>query len=423
MNSEDMQEEPYQDGRVVVGLDIGTTKICIIAAEVSKDVENDFRVIGFGEAPSGGLTRGVVTNIRAAVKSIRRAVGECQLKSGIEIRDIYAGVAGHHILGINNDGVVAVTGDTITQSDIDRVIESARATNSPDKEILHTLIQEYIVDGQDGVKSPIGMAGKRLEAKVHIILGSVTSATNIVHCCNDADLNVQNIVLEPFASSIAVLEEEEKELGVVLLDIGGGTSDMVIYKNGSIIHTSVLPLGGNQVTNDIAIGLRTAKVEALRIKHEQGTALVSSVKKGEVLTLKGIAGRENRIVHKRLLAEVIEARFREIFHLIRSELNRSGFRRECAAGIVLTGGSSLMKDIDVLAEEEMGMPVRIGAPTNIKGFRELVESPKYSTAIGLIKYGIDNDLETTFINGNSDRILSGVTQNFRKLIKSFFGIF
>jgi cell division protein FtsA len=421
MSYEEMQEASYKDGRVVVGLDIGTTKICVIAAEVSP--ENDFRVIGFGESPSEGLNRGVVTNIRAAVKSIRKAIEECQLKSGIEINDIYAGIAGHHILGLNKDGVVAVTGDTISESDIQRVIESARATNSPDKEILHTLIQEYIVDGQDGVNNPIGMAGKRLEAKVHIILGSVTSAANIVQCCNNADLNVRNVVLEPFASSIAVLEEEEKELGVVLLDIGGGTSDMVIYKNGSIIHTSVLPLGGNQVTNDIAIGLRTTKIEALKIKHEQGTALVDSVKKGEVLTLKGIAGREDRIIDKRLLAEVIEARFREIFQLIKAELGNTGFGPGCAAGIVLTGGSSLMNDIDMLAEDVMGMPVRIGSPVNIKGLSELVESPKYATAIGLIKYGIDADLETTFLKENADNIFVNVAQSFKKLVKNFFGIF
>ena len=416
-----MQDAPYKDGRVVVGLDIGTTKICVIAAEVSPD--NNFRVIGFGEAPSEGLNRGVVTNIRAAVKSIRKAIDECQLKSCIEINNVYAGIAGHHILGLNKDGVVAVTGDTITESDIQRVIESARATNSPDKEILHTLIQEYIVDGQDGVNNPVGMAGRRLEAKVHIILGSVTSAANIVQCCNSAELNVQNIVLEPFASSIAILEEEEKELGVVLLDIGGGTSDMVIYKNGSIIHTSVLPLGGKQVTTDIAIGLRTTKIEAIRIKHDYGTALISNVKKGETLTLKGIAGREDRIIDKRLLAEVIEARFREIFHLIQNELKKSGCAPSSAAGIVLTGGSSLMKDIDILAEDVFGMPVRVGGPTNIQGLSDLVESPKYSTAIGLIKYGIDSDLETTFLKENTDNVFSNVAVSFKKLVKNFFGLF
>ena len=416
-----MQDAPYKDGRVVVGLDIGTTKVCVIAAEVAPD--NNFRVIGFGEAPSEGLNRGVVTNIRAAVKSIRKAVDECQLKSGIEINNVYTGIAGHHIQGLNKDGVVAVTGDTINESDIQRVIESARATNSPDKEILHTLIQEYIVDGQDGVNNPIGMAGRRLEAKVHIILGSVTSAANIVQCCNNADLNVQNIVLEPFASSISILEEEEKELGVVLLDIGGGTSDMVIYKNGSIIHTSVLPLGGNQVTTDIAIGLRTTKIEAIRIKHDYGTALISNVKKGETLTLKGIAGREDRIIDKRLLAEVIEARFREIFHLIQNELKKSGYASASAAGIVLTGGSSLMKDIDILAEDVFGMPVRVGSPTNIRGLSDLVESPKYSTAIGLIKYGIDTDLETTFLKENTDNVFSNVAVSFKKLVKNFFGLF
>jgi len=418
-----MPEESYKDRRIVVGLDIGTTKICVAAANVSPD--GDFRIIGVGKAPSEGLNRGVVTNIRSAVKSIRKAVDECELKSGIKIEEVYSGIAGHHILGLNKDGVVAVTGNTITKSDIQRVVESARATNSPDKEIIHTLIQEYIVDGQDGVVDPIGMQGKRLEAKVHLILGSVTSAANLVQCCNEAELSVHNIVLEPFASSMAVLDEQEKELGVVLLDIGGGTSDMVIYKNGSILHTSVLPLGGNQVTNDIAIGLRTTKLEALRIKHEHGVALISKVKDGETINLKGIAGREDRIVDKHLLAEVIEARFREIFQLIRNEIESSGHGPNCAAGIVLTGGSSLMTNIAVLAEEECQMPVRIGSPTNIQGLGELVESPKYSTVVGLIMYGAEPNMEETTVlkDSNPENLLTNVTLNFKKLIKSFFNLF
>lgn len=417
-----MQDAIHRDSQIIVGLDIGTTKICAVAVNVTG--EEEFRVIGFGEAPSEGLTRGVVTNIRAAVKSIRKAIEECQLQSGIIVDSVFTGIAGHHILGLNTDGVVAVTGDTITDSDIQRVIEAARATNAPDKEILHTLCQEYIVDGQDGVNNPIGMAGRRLEAKVHIILGSVTSAANIVQCCNDAELNVQNIVLEPFASSIAVLEEEEKELGVVLLDIGGGTSDMVIYKNGSIVHTSVLPIGGNQVTNDIAIGLRTTKMEALRIKHEYGTALVSKVNKEEVVNLKGIAGREDRVIEKRLLAEVIEERFKEIFELIKQEIDKSGYGPSSAAGLVLTGGSSMMKDLAELAENVFDIPVRIGAPSNVKGLSELVETPKYATAIGLVQYGVGSSLETTFLrNANPDNIFSNVSSNFKKLIKNFFELF
>ncbi len=422
-----MQAGSYEDKdkRIVVGLDIGTTKVCVVTATVSPD--GDIRIIGVGKSLSEGLNRGVVTNIRSAVKSIRKAVEECELKSGFEIEDVYAGIAGHHILGLNKEGVVAVTGDTITESDIQRVVESARATNSPDKEIIHTLTQEYIVDGQDGVINPIGMAGRRLEAKVHLILGSVTSAANIVQCCMEAKLNVQNIVLEPFASSLAVLDEQEKELGVVLLDIGGGTSDIVIYKNGSIVHTSVLPLGGNQVTNDIAIGLRTSKVEALRIKHEHGVALVSEVAEGDIINLQGIADRKDRVIEKRLLAEVIEARFREIFQLIRNEIDSTGHGPGCAAGIVLTGGSSLMKNLVQLAEEECHMGVRIGPPNlaGIKGLGEMVESPKYSTAVGLILYGSEPDTgETTILKSSStENLLANVTQNFKKLVKNFFGLF
>mgnify|MGYP006285595227 CR=1 FL=1 len=418
-----MQEELHEDKRVIVGLDIGTTKICVVAAEVNED--GDFRIIGVGQTRSEGLNRGVVTNIRSAVKSIRKAVEECQLKSGIEIENVYAGIAGHHIVGLNKEGVVAVTGDTITESDIQRVVEAARATNTPDKEIIHTLTQEYIVDGQDGVIDPIGMAGKRLEARVHLILGSVSSAANIVQCCNDADLNVVNIVLEPFASSLCVLDEQEKELGVILLDIGGGTSDMVIYKNGSIVHTSVLPLGGNQVTNDIAIGLRTTKSEALRIKHEYGVSLLDKVKEGETIHLKGIAGRDERVIDKRLLAEVIEARFREIFELIHNEIKGSGFGPSCAAGVVLTGGSANMKHLVDVAEDVLKMPVRVGLPSNIEGLSDMVESPEYSTVVGLIQYGANaGDGETTIIKqSSSENIVKGVTLSFKRLIKGFFNLF
>ncbi|PCI23664.1 MAG: cell division protein FtsA [SAR324 cluster bacterium] len=416
-----MREESLENKRIVIGLDIGTTKVCAVAADISTE---SIVIIGFGQATSEGLNRGVVTNINSAVKSIRKAVQECELKAGIEIESVFAGIAGHHIQGLNRDGVVAVKGNTIGESDIQRVIESARACNFPDKEILHTLTQEFIVDGQDGVKNPIGMAGRRLEAKVHLVLGSITSAANIVQCCNNADLNVNSVVLEPFASSLAVLDEEEKELGVVLLDIGGGTADLVIYQKGAIVHTSVLPLGGNQVTNDIAIGLRTTRLEALRIKHEYGIATMGMVEKNETITLKGIAGRAERIIEKTLLAEVIEARFREIFQLIHNDIKNSGYELSCAAGVVLTGGSSLMRGIDVLAEQELEMPVRIGAPSDIKGLGELVESPIYATGVGLIKYGAEADIHTTFLkNANPENIGSNMVTNLTGVIKNFFKLF
>jgi len=417
-----MSHPNQQNGRVVVGLDIGTTKICVVASEIANN--GNIRIIGFGQSPSEGLNRGVVTNISAAANSIRKAVEECELKSGIEIESVYAGIAGHHITGLNRDGVVAVRGDTITAQDIQRVIETARACNFPDKEILHTLCQEYIVDGQDGVKEPIGMAGKRLEAKVHLILGSVTSAANIVQCCHNAGLHVNNVVLEPLASSLAVLEEEEKELGVVLLDIGGGTSDMVIYRNGSIVHTSVLPLGGHQVTNDIAIGLRTTKDEALRVKHESGIAMISMVNETDTLTLKGIAGREDRVLEKQLLASVVQARYEEIFDLILADITRSGYLASVAAGLVLTGGSSLMKGAARLASETMKLPVRVGTPNHIEGLDELVDSPIYATAVGLVKYGAENDLDTSFtLDANPEKIFTNVVGNMKSNIKNFFDLF
>jgi len=417
-----MSHPNQQNGRVVIGLDIGTTKICVVASEIGAN--GKIQIIGFGQSASEGLNRGVVTNISAAANSIRKAVDECQLKSGIEIDSVYAGIAGHHITGLNRDGVVAVRGDTITAQDIQRVIETARACNFPDKEILHTLCQEYIVDGQDGVKEPIGMAGKRLEAKVHLILGSVTSAANIVQCCHNAGLHVNNVVLEPLASSLAVLEEEEKELGVVLLDIGGGTSDMVIYKNGSIVHTSVLPLGGHQVTNDIAIGLRTTKDEALRVKHTSGIAMVSMVNASDTVTLKGIAGREDRVLEKKLLASVVQARYEEIFDLILADITRSGYLPSVAAGLVLTGGSSLMKGAARLASEIMQLPVRIGTPIHIEGLDELVDSPIYATAVGLVKYGAENDLDTSFtLDANPEKIFTNVVGNMKNNIKNFFDLF
>ncbi|MDH5561771.1 MAG: cell division protein FtsA [Deltaproteobacteria bacterium] len=416
-----MQEAPFEEGRIVVGLDIGTTKICAVAASISH--KGKVRIIGFGQSASKGLNRGVVTNIKAAVESIIHAVKECELKSGIEISSVYAGIAGHHIQGLNKDGVVAITSDTINESDIQRVIECARACNFPEKEILHTLCQEYIVDGQDGVHNPIGMAGKRLEAKVHLILGSITSAANIVQCCNDADLHVQNVVLEPLASSLAVLEKEEKELGVILLDIGGGTTDMVIYKNGSIVHTSVLPLGGNQLTNDIAIGLKTTNEEALRVKHESGIALKSMVKDGEVIIIKGIARRPDRVIDKRLLAEVVEARFSEIFQLIYNDIQASGYMPYIAAGVVLTGGSSLMKGLDKLSEEILKMPIRIGVPFDLEGLGELVESPVYATAVGLVRYGAEVNMTTDIIPSLSGDPMASVAKNLKGLIDKFFKMF
>lgn len=412
-----MRQDNTEQTQTVVGLDIGTTKICCVAAEVNND--GDMKISGLGHAPSDGLTKGVVTNISAAVKSIRKAVDECQLKSGLEINQVYAGIAGHHIEGINSDGVVAVKGPAITESDIQRVIESARAFKAPDKEILHTLSQEYIVDGQDGVKDPIGMAGNRLQAKVHIVLGSVTSATNIIQCCQEAELQVANIVLEPLASSMAVLEEEEKELGVILLDIGGGTTDMVIYKNGSVVHTSILPLGGMQVTNDIAVGLRTPRSEAIRLKHESGCAMQTMVKEGETITVSGISGREDRIIDKHLLAEVIEARFREIFTLISDDIERSGYGPTSATGIVLTGGSSLLNGLDVLAEEVLQIPVRIGNPKKVSGMDEWINSPMYATAVGLVKYGAEYNAEPAFGPNPNDNF-GNALNSLKDILKKFF---
>lgn len=405
--------------KVIVGLDIGTTKICAIAAKVG--LGGSTEIIGIGTAESNGLRKGVITNINAAVKSIKESISACELKSGVKIDTVFAGIAGHHIRGINQEGIVAVRGQSIEAADVERVVDSARAFNSPDKETLHILSQEYIVDGQDGVKDPIGMAGKRLQAKVHIVLGSITSATNIVQSCNQAGLNVAKIVLEPLASSFAVLHPDEKELGVILLDIGGGTTDLVIYKNECVVHSSVLPIGGNHVTKDIAVGLRTPWSEALKLKHAHGVAIQSLVKEGEVISVSGMQDRPDRAVDRQILAEIIEARFREIFILVKQEIIQNNINPMNTSGIVLTGGSSMMRSLSSLSEEIFEMPVRIGYPVNVQGLKELTNSPIYATAVGLIKYGEENFSEIVFHKDlNKDHLHDKVKNNLVDFLKKFF---
>ena len=382
---DDLQE---QEDKIVVGLDIGTTKICAVAG---KKERNGFtQIIGIGVAPSEGLKKGIITDIGAAANSIRRAVTDCEQKSGTEIRNVYVGIAGQHLQGRNLEGVVAVKGDTISHSDVERVIESARAFNNDGKEIIHILSQEYIVDGEDGVQDPIGMAGKRLQARVHIIFGSVTAITNVYKSCSKADLNVERLVVEPLASAFSVLSKEERRLGVMLLDIGGGTTDIVVYQNGSIAHTIILPIGGDHITNDIAIGLRTSHDDAKKFKHEKALAREKELQFGDTINVPGISGRAERICERSVLVQIVEARFREIFEMVSREIKERGFESTCNAGIVLTGGSSLLNGLDLLADEVFNMPVRIAYPMNTTGLKEFVSSPIFSTAVGLINYGLDD---------------------------------
>ncbi len=373
----------------VVGLDIGTTKICCIVGEVHERGPNPVvDIIGIGTAPSVGLRKGVVINIDATVESITKAVEEAELMAGIEISSVFTGIAGGHIKSFNSSGVVAVKDKEINESDVQRCIDAAKAVAIPlDREVIHIMPQEFIIDGQDGIRDPIGMNGMRLESRVHIVTGAVSSAQNIIKCANKAGLNVTEICLEPIASAAAVLSEDEKDLGVVLVDIGGGTSDIAIFRDGAIVHTSVLAIGGNHITNDIAVGLRCPQNEAEKLKIAHGCGLASLVRPDETIEVAGVGGRKPRMVPRRLLAEIIEPRVEEIFSLIQREVNQSGHGELLSGGIVITGGSSLLEGMPEMAEFIFEMPVKRGIPQGIGGLRDVVNSPKFATGVGLLKFG------------------------------------
>jgi cell division protein FtsA len=373
---------------IVVGLDIGTTKICAIVGECTDD---GIDIIGIGTAPSTGLRKGVVINIASTVESIRRAVKEAELMAGCEISTVYTGIAGGHIRGFNSHGIVAVKDNEITQADVTRVIDAAKAVAIPmDREVIHILPQEFIIDDQDGIKEPLGMSGVRLEAKVHIVTAAVTSAQNIIKCANRTGLNVAAIVLQQLASSEAVLTEDEKDLGVCLIDIGGGTTDLAIFSDGAIVHTSVLPLGGNHLTTDIALGIRTPQEEAETIKQRYGCALVEQVESGDMIEVPSVGGRKPRSLSRQILCEIIEARVEEIFQLIREEIRNTAYEDLLASGVVLTGGTSQLPGIADIAEDVLGLPIRFGAAKKIGGLVDVVRSPCYSTGVGLVQYGAKN---------------------------------
>jgi cell division protein FtsA len=379
--------------RTYVGLDIGTTKISAIIAEVDPQTQ-DVRIVGVGISPSEGLRRGVVVNLEKTVASIARAVEEAERMAGVQVKGVYAGIAGDHIRSINSRGVIAVSrkDNEISQADVDRVVDAAKAVAIPmDREIIHVIPQEFIVDDQDGIKDPIGMSGVRLEAEVHIITGAVTSAKNICKSITRAGLKVHDLVLEPLASSHAVLGPDERDLGVVLLDIGGGTTDVAVFFEGSIRHTAIVPLGGASVTNDIAIGLRTPIEQAERIKIEHGMALASLVQSHERLSVPGVGGRADKEISRLRLAEMIEPRVEEIFTLAGKEVRKNHFADLLGAGVVLTGGSSLLPGAVELAEQIFEMPVRRGIPSGLSGLMENVRDPRYATGVGLILHAVHND--------------------------------
>jgi cell division protein FtsA len=379
------------NSNIVVGLDIGTTKIGAIIAEM--DGDEGPKVVGVGTSPSEGLRRGVVINLEKTVQSISRAVDEAELMAGMEVHSVLAGIAGDHIRSINSRGVIAVSGTNreIGKNDISRVVDAAKAVAIPmDREIIHVLPQEYIVDDQSGIKDPVGMAGVRLEAEVHIVTGAVTSAQNLYKSIQKSGLNVQDLVLEPLASSYAVLSPEEKELGVALLDIGGGTTDIAVFYEGSIRHTAVIGLGGNNVTSDIAIGLRTSLAQAEKIKVEQGSALVSLTEDDQFIVVPGIGGRQERQVPRSLLASIIQPRMEELLGLALREIRRTDYADLLATGVVLTGGASQLPGVTELAEQIFDMPVKLGVPAGFGGLVDLAQSPKHATGIGLILYALQN---------------------------------
>ena len=341
-----------------------------------------------GTHPSDGLRKGVVINIENTVNSIKAAIGEAETTAGCEISSVYAGIAGGHIKGFNTPGIIALKEKEVTQKDIDRVIEAASAVAIPmDREVIHTLVQEFIVDDQDGIVDPLGMSGVRLEAKVHIVTAAVTSAQNIIKCANRAGLDVYDIVLESLASSEAVLSKEERNLGAALIDFGGGTTDLALFARGAIKHTSVLALGGDNLTYDIAVGLRTPRLEAEKIKIQHGCALSSMIGKDETIEVPGVGGRKSRTLSRQILGEILEPRVEEIFTLIYQELVRSGYDDLASSGVVVTGGSAELPGISEIAEQIFSAPSRVGYPQEINGLTDMINKPMYATAVGLVLYG------------------------------------
>ena len=404
---------------LIVGLDIGTTKICAIVGHLTDD---GLDIVGIGTSPSKGLRKGVVINIESTVESIRKAISEAELMAGCEIRTVYAGIAGGHIKGFNSQGVIAIKNREVSTDDVKRVIDAAKAIAIPmDREVIHILPQEFIIDDQDGIREPLGMSGVRLEAKVHIVTGAVASAQNIVKSCNRAGLDVADIVLEQLASSEAVLSADEKELGVALVDIGGGTTDIAIFVDGAIKHTSVLSLGGNHLTNDIAVGLRTPMAEAERIKQKYGCCMASLVGKDETIEVPSVGGRKPRVLSRQLLAEILEPRVEEIFTLVNREIVKSGYEDMIASGVVITGGSTILEGMPELAEQVFSLPVRRGLPQNIGGLKDVVNSPVYATGVGLVVYGSKNIGIHEFPTAQSDdNMFRKVSRRMKEWLGEFF---
>ncbi|MBC7696867.1 MAG: cell division protein FtsA [Bacteroidia bacterium] len=406
------------DKNLIVGLDIGTSKIVAIVAELQP--EGTLKVIGLGQHISRGLKKGVVINIESTMQSIQRALEEAELMADCKINNVYTGIAGSHIKSLNSHGMVKIKDAEVSQMDVDRVIETARAIALPaDQQILHILTQEFIIDGQEDVREPLGMSGMKLEVKVHIVTGAVAAAQNIVKCIKRCGIEVSDLILQPLASSLAVLTEDEKELGVCLVDIGGGTTDIAVFKQGAIRHTAVVPIAGDQMTNDVAVAFRTPTQSAEDIKIKHGCALRQLADAREIVEVPGVDGREPRQLSVQTLAEVLEPRVVELYELVLNELRRSGMEEMIASGIVITGGSAMMKGMVELGEEIFHMPVRLGMPRYVGGLSEVVSNPRYATGVGLVLMGkqqlerhLSGQMESSSFGRMLDKMKSWFQGNF-----------
>ena len=411
------------DRDLIVGLDIGTSKVVAIVAAPILDAgptENGLEIIGIGSHPARGMKKGVVVNIESTVQSIHRAVEEAELMAGCQIHSVYAGIAGSHIRSLNSHGTVAIRDKEVTQGDIERAVDAAKAVHFPgDQQLLHVMPQEYIIDNQEGIREPIGMSGVRLEAKVHLITGAVSAAQNISKCIERCGLQVDGIILEQMASSYSVLVEDEKELGVCLVDIGGGTTDIAIFVDGAIRHTAVIPIAGDQVTNDIAVALRTPTQYAEEIKMKYACALTQLAREDETIEVPSVGDRPPRQLARQTLAEVVEPRYEELLTLVQAELRRSGFEELLAAGVVLTGGSSKMEGVIELAEEVFHLPVRLGLPQHVGGLVETVKNPIHATGVGLLLFG--NEMEG--IGQSEIKSGNGINEVLKRMKSWFQGNF
>jgi cell division protein FtsA len=403
---------------MIVGLDIGTSKVVAIVGEISP--QDEIEIIGIGSHPSKGLKKGVVVNIESTVHSIQRAVEEAELMAGCQIHSVYAGIAGSHIRSLNSHGIVAIRDREVTPGDVERVIDAARAVAIPaDQKILHILPQEFVIDEQDGIREPVGMCGVRLEAKVHMVTGAVSAAQNIIKCVRRCGLEVDDIILEQLASSYSVLTEDEKDLGVCLVDIGGGTTDLAVFTEGSIRHTAVIPIAGDQVTNDIAVALRTPTQYADEIKIKYACALTQLAASDDTIEVPSVGDRAPRRLARQTLAEVVEPRYEELLTLVQAELRRSGFEDLIAAGIVLTGGSSKIEGLVELAEEVFHMPVRLGIPQSVIGLVDVVRNPIYATGVGLLLFGHQNRAQRVF-DASIGRGVRGVWERMKSWFQGNF---